>query len=185
MPCQRPGFRDAAFRVRLLGQPDLDLLFAQPFPLPDGAPVFRRGYRRGGLPPGARREPGELGRCGGGVPGDRLLAHRLRALPRQLLDRIPELDGADRRGGDAPSRPDRHHHPAAGAAAGISFRQRGAAISHGLDGLRDAYAGAGLPTIATDLGIEAGIGVVYAVLGFFVFRTIEAYARRSGTYDRA
>jgi ABC-type polysaccharide/polyol phosphate export permease len=60
----------------------------------------------------------------------------------------------------------------------------GAALpaTHALRGLRNAYAGAGLGTVAPDLGLEALVGVAYAVLGYALFRAVEAYARRSGAY---
>ena len=56
-------------------------------------------------------------------------------------------------------------------------------ISHGLDGLRLAYAGGSFAEIQYDLAAEAGVGLVYAVAGYVVFRMIETYARRSGSYS--
>jgi ABC-2 type transport system permease protein len=56
-------------------------------------------------------------------------------------------------------------------------------VTHALEALRDAYAGAALSAVSSDLAIEAAIGVTYAILGYGMFRLIEAYARRSGAYD--
>jgi len=55
-------------------------------------------------------------------------------------------------------------------------------VTHALEGLRAAYAGAGVEVIATDLMLEAVVGVVYGVLGYGLFRAVEARARRSGAY---
>jgi len=55
-------------------------------------------------------------------------------------------------------------------------------VTHALGGLRQAYAGAGIGVITGDLAVEALVGVAYAVLGYALFRAVEAHARRTGAY---
>jgi len=56
-------------------------------------------------------------------------------------------------------------------------------MTHGLQALRDAYAGASLHGVRDDLLIEAAIGVAYLVAGYAGFRLVESYARRTGAYE--
>ncbi len=55
-------------------------------------------------------------------------------------------------------------------------------VTHALGGLREAYAGAGLGAIASSLALEALVAIGYAVLGYVLFRAVEAHARRTGAY---
>jgi ABC-type polysaccharide/polyol phosphate export permease len=56
-------------------------------------------------------------------------------------------------------------------------------VTHGLEGLRAAFAGADIATIRDELMLEALIGVAYAAAGYGLYRLVEAYARRSGAYE--
>jgi ABC-2 type transport system permease protein len=58
-------------------------------------------------------------------------------------------------------------------------------VTHGLQALREAFTGAGLGHITDQLAIEAALGLVYAALGYGLFRLVESYARRTGAYDLA
>jgi hypothetical protein len=49
--------------------------------------------------------------------------------------------------------------------------------------LREAYAGASLGAVSGDLALEALVGVTYVVIGYGLFRAVEALARRGGSYD--
>jgi ABC-2 type transport system permease protein len=55
-------------------------------------------------------------------------------------------------------------------------------VTHALEALREAYAGASLGAVSTGLALEALVGLTYAVLGYALFRAVEAHARRSGAY---
>jgi hypothetical protein len=55
-------------------------------------------------------------------------------------------------------------------------------VTHALEGLRSAYAGAGIGAIGADLALEAEVGAAYATLGYVLFRAVEIHARRSGAY---
>jgi ABC-type polysaccharide/polyol phosphate export permease len=55
-------------------------------------------------------------------------------------------------------------------------------VTHALEGLRAAYAGAGIGAISGNLALEALVGLAYAVAGYAAFRAVEVYARRSGAY---
>ncbi len=55
-------------------------------------------------------------------------------------------------------------------------------VTHALEGLREAYAGAGIGAISGNLTLEALVGLAYVILGYALLRTVEAYARRSGAY---
>jgi hypothetical protein len=56
-------------------------------------------------------------------------------------------------------------------------------VTHGLEALRAAFAGAGIATMRDELMLEALIGGAYAVAGYALYRLVEAYARRSGAYE--
>jgi ABC-2 type transport system permease protein len=56
-------------------------------------------------------------------------------------------------------------------------------VTHGLEALREAYAGASFSAISDSLLIEAAVGLSYGVLGYFFFRFVELYARRTGAYE--
>ncbi len=56
-------------------------------------------------------------------------------------------------------------------------------VTHALAALRDAYAGASLRAVSGDLALEALVGAIYVVIGYGLFRAVEAYARRTGAYD--
>ena len=58
-------------------------------------------------------------------------------------------------------------------------------VTHALEALRRAFDGASLGAVSGDLALEALIGLAYVVFGYFLFRAVEAYARRSGAYDVA
>ena len=60
----------------------------------------------------------------------------------------------------------------------------GAALptTHALGGLREAFDSASLASVGGDLALEALVGVTYALLGYMLFRAVEAHARRSGDY---
>jgi ABC-type polysaccharide/polyol phosphate export permease len=53
----------------------------------------------------------------------------------------------------------------------------------GIEGLRDAFEGAGVTTIGRKLALEALVGAAYAAGGLWGFRALEAHARRSGAYE--
>ena len=55
-------------------------------------------------------------------------------------------------------------------------------VTHGLAGLRAAFEGAGVSSVAAHLAREALVGVAYAIAGYALLRAIEAQARRSGAY---
>ena len=61
----------------------------------------------------------------------------------------------------------------------------GLPVSHALDGMRQAYDGAGFSSIGGELAAEALVAVVYAVVGYALFRAVEVYARRTGAYEAA
>jgi ABC-type polysaccharide/polyol phosphate export permease len=54
--------------------------------------------------------------------------------------------------------------------------------THALGALHAAFDGANLSAIAGELALEVPVGVVYAVLGYVMFRAVEAHARRGGAY---
>jgi ABC-type polysaccharide/polyol phosphate export permease len=55
-------------------------------------------------------------------------------------------------------------------------------VTHGLDGLREAFAGE--PGYWPDLAREAGLGLAYGVVGLLLFRLAEVQARRRGVLAR-
>jgi ABC-type polysaccharide/polyol phosphate export permease len=67
--------------------------------------------------------------------------------------------------------------------SGVSAVGHGMPVTHALEALRDSYAGASLSAVSGDLALEALIGIAYLIFGYGLFRTVEAYARRSGAYD--
>jgi ABC-2 type transport system permease protein len=56
-------------------------------------------------------------------------------------------------------------------------------VSHGLEGLRDAFAGANLASVREAFALELAVGLGYLVAGYALFRLMQAYARRSGAYE--
>ncbi len=58
-------------------------------------------------------------------------------------------------------------------------------VTHGLDGLREAFAGGPASGYWPDLGREAILGVVYGIAGLLLFRLAEFQAKRRGVLARA
>jgi ABC-2 type transport system permease protein len=56
-------------------------------------------------------------------------------------------------------------------------------VTHGLEALRGAFAGQDLAQVSDALLAEAGLGLAYGLAGYFLFRAVEAYARRTGAYE--
>ena len=56
-------------------------------------------------------------------------------------------------------------------------------MTHALEGVREAFAGASVSAVSDNLLLELAVGACYAVAGYLLFRYIEKYARRSGAYD--
>jgi ABC-2 type transport system permease protein len=56
-------------------------------------------------------------------------------------------------------------------------------VSHALQGIREAFAGASLADVSDHLALELLVGGAYAVIGYSLFRVVEKYARRTGAYD--
>jgi ABC-2 type transport system permease protein len=56
-------------------------------------------------------------------------------------------------------------------------------FTHGLEAVRQAAAGAGLDRVGGLIGLEAIIGVAYAVLAFLLFSYLERSARANATLD--
>jgi ABC-2 type transport system permease protein len=56
-------------------------------------------------------------------------------------------------------------------------------MTHALEGIREAFAGASLTGISDHLALELLVGSGYAVIGFGLFRLLEQYARRTGAYE--
>ena len=56
-------------------------------------------------------------------------------------------------------------------------------VTHGLQALRDAYAGASFATVSDNLMLEAVVGLAYLSAGYVGFRLVEVYARRTGAYE--
>ncbi|HEY7466066.1 MAG TPA: ABC transporter permease [Dehalococcoidia bacterium] len=67
--------------------------------------------------------------------------------------------------------------------AGIGAIGDALPVTHALVALREAYAGASLGAVSGDLALEALVGVTYVVIGYGLFRAVEALARRGGSYD--
>ncbi len=55
--------------------------------------------------------------------------------------------------------------------------------THALVGLRDAFDGAAVGSIAGNLTLEVVVGGSYIILGYVLFLAVQAHARRSGAYD--
>jgi ABC-2 type transport system permease protein len=56
-------------------------------------------------------------------------------------------------------------------------------MTHALEGIRRAFAGASLPAIQNQLALELLVGLGYGVVGYVLFRLVEVHARRSGAYE--
>jgi ABC-2 type transport system permease protein len=56
-------------------------------------------------------------------------------------------------------------------------------VTHALEALRQAFGGAALSTLLTDLAWETAVGLAYLSGGYLLSRRVEAHARRSGAYD--
>ena len=56
-------------------------------------------------------------------------------------------------------------------------------LTRGVEAAREAAAGATFSQVAGLLAGEVAVGVIYAFLGYFVFRLFEGYARRGGLQD--
>jgi hypothetical protein len=56
-------------------------------------------------------------------------------------------------------------------------------MTHALEGIRDAFAGASLSAISDDLMQELLVGSTYGAIGFGLFRILEGYIRRTGAYE--
>jgi ABC-2 type transport system permease protein len=65
------------------------------------------------------------------------------------------------------------------------LRQSGDVIplSHGLQALRGSIAGQGLGAVADELMLELAVGLLFALLGFTLYTSIERQARRSNAYE--
>jgi ABC-2 type transport system permease protein len=53
-------------------------------------------------------------------------------------------------------------------------------MRHGLEGLREAFSGASLQEVGSEVGLEVAIGFVLAVAGLAAFRYVEVVGRRRG-----
>jgi len=62
---------------------------------------------------------------------------------------------------------------------------RGLPLTNGLQGIRDAFAGASLVDVAPNLGLELAVAAAYGVVGFAWFLWVEARGRRTGEFDVA
>ncbi len=58
-------------------------------------------------------------------------------------------------------------------------------LTHGLSGLRESVAGAGLGDVRGDILYELVLGLCYMLAGGALFRVLEANAKRTGTYESA
>ncbi len=58
-------------------------------------------------------------------------------------------------------------------------------LTHGLSGLRESVAGAGIGTVKDDILYELILGLSYMLAGGVLFRLVEANAKRTGTYESA
>ncbi len=67
-----------------------------------------------------------------------------------------------------------------GAAQVVAY---GLPLTRGIEAAREAAAGASVGDVAGLLAGEIVVGVVYAFLGYLLFRAFEAYARRGGLQD--
>jgi ABC-2 type transport system permease protein len=67
-----------------------------------------------------------------------------------------------------------------GAVQVISY---GLPLTRGVEAARQAAAGASITQIGGLLAGELVVGVLYATCGYFLFRWLEAYARRGGLQD--
>lgn len=56
-------------------------------------------------------------------------------------------------------------------------------MAHGFEGLREAFAGAGIADVWEHLAAELAVALLYTALGYALFRLLERLAVRSGTYD--
>ena len=54
-------------------------------------------------------------------------------------------------------------------------------LTNGLVALRASFRGAGMAAVGHDLLLELAVGLSYVIVGFLVFRLIEARARRTGS----
>ncbi len=58
-------------------------------------------------------------------------------------------------------------------------------LTHGLSGLRESVAGAGMGAVKDDILYELVLGLCYMVAGGVLFRLLEANAKRIGAYESA
>ena len=58
-------------------------------------------------------------------------------------------------------------------------------LTHGLSALREAFEGASLGNVIDDIVYELVVGVCYLLAGGVLFSLLEAYAKRTGTYESA
>ena len=56
-------------------------------------------------------------------------------------------------------------------------------VTHGFEAFRDSFAGATVEEVGSSLLLELVVGVSYAVIGYFAFRSLEKAAKRRGTIE--
>ncbi|MDE2844027.1 MAG: ABC transporter permease [Chloroflexota bacterium] len=56
-------------------------------------------------------------------------------------------------------------------------------LTHGVAAFREAFVGADLASVGTDLAWEAAVGICYGLAGYLLFLIIEADAKRRGAYE--
>ena len=56
-------------------------------------------------------------------------------------------------------------------------------LTHGLVAFREGFSGASMSSAARSLFSELAVGAGYAIAGYFLFRILEAYAKRTGAYE--
>ena len=67
----------------------------------------------------------------------------------------------------------------------MSFVSQGLPLTHGIEAARRLADGQALGNVAGLIGVEAGVGAVYAVLGYFLLRFMEWESRRLATLEVA
>lgn len=58
-------------------------------------------------------------------------------------------------------------------------------LTHGLGAFRDAFSGASMASAGRSLCWELAVAAGYSIVGYFLFRILEAYAKRTGAYEAA
>jgi ABC-2 type transport system permease protein len=56
-------------------------------------------------------------------------------------------------------------------------------MTHALEAIRGAFAGSSFAAISESLALELAVGLGYATTGYWLFRLLEHYVRRTGAYE--